>query len=75
MMSAALLDDYLTFEALAAQAGVSLRTVHRWTKSTSPGLPYTKLGRQPLIHRADFQQWLESHRTVKNPPRAARGRN
>lgn len=70
----ALLDDYLTFEVLAGQAGVSLRTVRRWTKSTSPGLPYTTLGRTPLIHRDDLTAWLASRRTVKNPPRNVRGR-
>jgi hypothetical protein len=71
MPEASILDDFVTFEALAAEANVSVRTVRRWSTSTTPGLPVTKLGRQPLVHRDDLRAWLAARRVARNVPRGA----
>ena len=62
----ALLADYISFEDLAEEANVSVRTVRRWTRSTTPALAVTRVGRTPLISHRDFESWLEAHRTQKN---------
>ena len=61
-----LLEDYLDFETLAAEAGTSVRTIRRWARASVPALPVTKLGRRPLVHRSDFRDWLQTQRTQKN---------
>jgi len=62
----AALDDFLTLDDLAAQCGVSRRTVARWISVASPGLPVTKLGRRPLVHRNDLADWLRARRVQRN---------
>lgn len=62
----ALLDDYIDLDDLAHECRVSRRTIHRWIHATSPGLPVTKLGRRPLVHRRDLTDWLDARRVVRN---------
>jgi predicted DNA-binding transcriptional regulator AlpA len=53
----ALLAEYLTRAQLAAQLGVSERTIDRWhTCRTGP--PRTVFGRQILYRRSSVRDWL-----------------
>jgi hypothetical protein len=65
----ALLEDYSTIEDLAAEVDVSVRTIRRWTRSTSPALAVTYVGRRPLVARRDFEAWLAAHRVQRNTRR------
>lgn len=71
-MTGTILHDYLTFEDLADEAKVSVRTVRRWTTATSPGLAVTHIGRNPYIHRDDLKAWLATRRTALNHPTSSR---
>lgn len=62
----ALLEDYTSFENLAFEAGVSVRTVRRWTRTATPALAVTYLGRKPLVARPDWAAWLASRRVQRN---------
>jgi excisionase family DNA binding protein len=58
-MSSRLLENFLTFEELAKDLGCHPRTIIRWTRQPN-GLPYTTMGKTPLIHVAEWQKWLVS---------------
>lgn len=70
-MSGTLLQDFLELDDLAREAGVSRRTIQRWVSVERPGLPVTRLGRRPLVARADLNDWLAARRTQRN---VAKGR-
>jgi hypothetical protein len=51
------LDDYDTEEVVAAQLGVSTRTLARW-RSLRIGPPVTYVGRKPFYYRPITAAWL-----------------
>ncbi len=59
-MSEHILDDYLHPEALAAQLGVSIRTLYRWN-SLGFGPPKTKIGGKVLYHAEAVRRWLKAN--------------
>lgn len=69
MSDASILSDFIDLDTLAAEANVSRRTCERWCDATSPGLPYTRLGRRRLVRRADFTAWLAARTVRRNPGR------
>ncbi len=63
-----LLDDYRTRPALAAELGVSERTLIRWQHEPN-GLPYVELGGRILYRLASVRAWIESKERRPNPRR------
>lgn len=53
----AVLDDFFTRTALAAELGVCERTLIRW-KDCGSGPPITKVGARPLYRKAAVAAWL-----------------
>lgn len=72
-MPGTLLQDYLELDDLAREAGVTRRTIQRWVAVERPGLPVTRLGRRPMVARADLNEWLAARRTQRNVSPAKRG--
>ena len=71
-----LLDDCLEIEAFAHTIKRHPRTVIRWMREPD-GLPYTRLGKTPLIHVPTAREWLLSrmrHPNQRRSRRAARAR-
>lgn len=63
-----LLSDYLNREQLAAQIGVTPRTIHRW-QNLPDGLPYTLLGGRVLFRISSVRAWIEAQERKPNPRR------
>ena len=64
-----LLEGYLTPRRLAAQLGISLRTLGRWHAERA-GPPRTTMGRL-ILYRADaVREWLEEHEGHAPRPRS-----
>ncbi|MFT3792094.1 MAG: helix-turn-helix domain-containing protein [Rudaea sp.] len=58
-----ILADYLTIAALAAELGVTTRTIRRWRwKRTAP--PAIRMHGRILYRRADVIAWIDSQREV-----------
>jgi excisionase family DNA binding protein len=57
MNHTALLADYLTVVELAAELGVTVRTVRNW-EAEGAAPPRVKLGRRVLYHRPAVLAWL-----------------
>jgi predicted site-specific integrase-resolvase len=56
-MHAPLLDDFMTDEQLAAELGITVRTLLRWD-ARGEGPPITKVGKLKLRHRPSAREWL-----------------
>jgi excisionase family DNA binding protein len=52
-----ILSDFLTATELAAQLGVSARTLDRW-EALDEGPPRTRIGRRVLYRRESVRAWL-----------------
>jgi hypothetical protein len=52
-----LLDDWIKMEDFARDIKRHPRTVRRWMLEPD-GLPYTRLGKTPIIHMPTARQWL-----------------
>lgn len=65
-----LLSDYLTREQLAAEFGVTTRTIERWQKRPD-GLPNTTIGGRTLYRIASVRVWMEAQERRPNPRRRA----
>jgi predicted DNA-binding transcriptional regulator AlpA len=57
--SGALLAHFLTPEELAAQLGISPRTLNRW-HALRRGPPRLMIGRKPYYRGSSVEKWLES---------------
>ena len=59
---------YLTVKAAAQYASLSVRTIRAMiTRDTANALPTRRLGRKVLIHRGEFDQYLEQYRISGRP--------
>jgi hypothetical protein len=56
-MPPTVLDEFLKVEDFARDIKRHPRTVSRWMRQPN-GLPYTQLGKTPLIHGPTARQWL-----------------
>jgi hypothetical protein len=65
-----LLEDCLELEAFARDIKRHPRTVKRWMLEPD-GLPYTRLGKTPIIHVPTARQWLLGRLRTPNPRRHA----
>jgi hypothetical protein len=63
-----LLDDCLGVEAFARKIKRHHRTVLRWMREPD-GLPYTRLGKTPIIHVPTAREWLLGRMRTPNPRR------
>lgn len=54
------LNDYLNPSGLAAELGVTVRTLQRWD-SLGYGPPKTKVGHTVLYDTGGVRQWLKQH--------------
>jgi hypothetical protein len=70
--STGLLDDCLELEAFAREIERHPRTVKRWMREPD-GLPYTTLGKTPLIHIPTARQWLLGRMRRPNQRRPRKG--
>ncbi len=70
LAGSALLSDYFTQEQLAAELGVSWRTIHRWHELRI-GPPRTRLGKLLLYHKESVREWMRANEI---PDQRARGR-
>ena len=59
----ALLRDYWTVEQLAAECGVSVRTLRNW-KALGEAPAATRIGRKILFAASDVQAWLQRQRVA-----------
>ena len=60
---AALLDDFLTRDEIAAELGVSPRTIIRWQQMPD-GLPYVTMGKRRILYnRQSTLDWLMRNET------------
>jgi hypothetical protein len=66
-----LLDDCLEVEAFARKIKRHHRTVLRWMREPD-GLPYTRLGKTPIIHIPTAREWLLARMRRPNPRRLRR---
>jgi hypothetical protein len=66
-----LLDDCLEVEAFAHKIKRHHRTVLRWMREPD-GLPYTRLGKTPIIHIPTAREWLLARMRRPNPRRLRR---
>ena len=64
----ALLEDFLTRDEIAAELGVSPRTILRWQNQTD-GIPYVMLGGRILYRRCSIGDWLQKREKWPNPTR------
>lgn len=64
-----LLDDWICRDDLAAEFGVSPRTLSRWTHALD-GIPHAEIGGQCLYRRSSVAAWLASRE--KRPTRTKR---
>jgi excisionase family DNA binding protein len=55
------LADYVTHTELAAQLGITERTLRQW-RARGDAPPITRLGLRILFHRDDVKDWLLSRR-------------
>jgi hypothetical protein len=53
---------YLSREALAQHASVSLRSIDNWLVDPVRPLPSYRFGRRVLVRLADFEAWAQAHR-------------
>jgi hypothetical protein len=65
-----LFDDYQTRAEIAAEFGVSERTIIRW-QTLPDGLPFTEIGHQKLYHKPTTLAWLKRREKHPNPRRRA----
>jgi hypothetical protein len=63
-----LLDGCLEVEVFARTINRHPRTVIRWMREPD-GLPYTRLGKTPLIHVPTAREWLLGRMRKPNPRR------
>ena len=61
-----LLADYLTEDELAAEFGVTRKTIRNWRALGEAPL-VTRIGRKIFYAQTDVQKWLQSQR-VEQPP-------
>lgn len=66
----AILGDYLIPEQLAAELGVSERTIHRW-HALRIGPPRVTIGRKPYYRRSSVAEWIAKQEV---DPAASAGR-
>ncbi len=67
-------DDFFTREELAAELGVTTRTVARW-QVLRIGPPITPVGRRILYRKSSLASWLAAQESKSaRPQRAARNR-
>ncbi|NHK27611.1 helix-turn-helix domain-containing protein [Parvularcula flava] len=66
-----LLSDYLTKRQLAAELGVTERTIGRWMRKAG-GIPHTRIGGQLVFRIASVRSWIESHETYPGRRKARR---
>ncbi len=66
-----LLDDYLPRRELAAQLGVSARTLSRY-ESAPDGLPSTTIGGAKFYRLEAVREWLAARERCANPRRRGR---
>ena len=71
--TADLLDDCLEIEAFAQTIKRHPRTVIRWMREPD-GLPYTRLGKTPIIHVPTAREWLLGRMRRPNQRKVARAR-
>jgi DNA-binding transcriptional MerR regulator len=64
----AILDDYMTIDALAAEINVSVRTIARYEREPD-GLPTVMLGGRKYYRIAAIQEWLTKRERHPNPRR------
>lgn len=58
-----ILSDYLSKSQLAAELGVTVRTITRWRMMrTAP--PAVRVAGRVMFKRADVKQWIEAQREV-----------
>jgi hypothetical protein len=68
-MSSSVLADFLKIKLFAQEVERHPRTVKRWTEQPR-GLPYTKMGKEILIHVPTARQWLlDEMQNQKHRPR------
>lgn len=65
-----LLDDMLAEKEIAAELGVSARTVKRW-RAMPGGLPFIALGGRIFYRRSSVRTWIESRERFPNQRRRA----
>ena len=68
-----LLDDCLEIDAFAQTVKRHPRTVIRWMREPD-GLPYTRLGKTPIIHIPTARAWLLGRMRQPNARKAASAR-
>ena len=68
---ATLLDRYVNRHELAAQLGVSWRTICRY-EDERDGLPSLRIGRRKMYNLESVRAWLERRERSRNPTRSRR---
>ena len=63
-----ILQEFMPISEFAASLGKNPRTLRRWM-SEPDGLPYTRLGRDRLIHIPTARDWLRTRMIHPNPTR------
>jgi predicted DNA-binding transcriptional regulator AlpA len=61
------LDPFLTLRALAAYAGLSVRTLRTRLVDPIAPLPHYKIGGKIVVRRSDYDQWVARYRHVGLP--------
>ena len=56
-----ILEEYVTHTELAAQLGITERTLRLW-RARGDAPPITRVGLRVLFHRDDVREWLRSRR-------------
>jgi hypothetical protein len=66
-MPSKILEDFLELSMFAAEIDKHPRTVRRWCEKLD--LPYTKNGKDIIIHIPTFRSWLLSRMSNQKKPR------
>jgi len=61
------LDPFLTLRALAAYAGLSVRTLRARLVDPIAPLPHYKIGGKIVVRRSDYDEWVARYRHVGLP--------
>jgi excisionase family DNA binding protein len=58
------LDPFLSLRALAAYAGLSVRTLRDCLDNPLHPLPHYRIGRKILVRQSEFDAWIRTYRRV-----------